>query len=314
MFKNRIRRNLRVWRRRRQRQGVDCYRLYDADLHEYNAAVDFYENKYLVVSEYAPPRTIEPETAERRLREMLSALSELLDVDAQNIYLKQRSRKKGKSQYNRLESSKERHVIREGGLSFYVNFRDYLDSGIFLDHRLTRQIIREKAEGADFLNLFAYTGTASVYAAAGGARSTTTVDASNSYLDWARDNMKLNGFDGPVHRFVRDNCLHWISFCRRGFDLIFLDPPTFSNSKTYGTAFRVQEDHPALIRSVMNLLNPGGLLIFSNNLHSFRMDESVIIDFRVRDITRQTIPFDFERNPRIHHCFLIEHLPTGMEK
>lgn len=307
MFKNRIRRNLRVWRRRRLKQGVSCYRLYDADLHEYNAAVDLYEEKDLVVSEYAPPKTIEPEKAQRRLQEMLGALSELLEIDSNHIFLKQRARQKGNNQYQRLEISGERQVVREGGLSFYVNFRDYLDSGIFLDHRLTRQMIRERARGIDFLNLFAYTGTATVYAAAGGAASTTTVDASNGYLDWARDNMKLNGFEGPAHRFVRDNCLNWIRFCRRGFDLIFLDPPTFSNSKTYGTAFKVLEDHAALIRSVMKLLNPGGLLIFSNNLNSFKMDDSLTADFRVQNITRRTIPFDFERNPRIHHCFLIEH-------
>ncbi len=307
MLKNRIRRNLRVWRKRLGRQQISCYRLYDADLHEYNAAVDFYEGRWLVVSEYAPPKTIEAETAKRRLDELLDALAEVLAIDAANIVLKRRAQQKGKNQYQRLQSSGERQVIGESGLSFYVNFRDYLDSGIFLDHRLIRQMIRDQARDKDFLNLFAYTGTASVYAAAGGARSTTTLDASNTYLAWARDNMALNDFIGPQHRFVRDNCLNWLHFCRQSYDLIFLDPPTFSNSKTYGSVFDVQADHPGLIRSVMKLLRDGGRLVFSNNLRSFRIDEALGSEFSVKDISRSTIPFDFERNAKIHHCFLIEH-------
>ncbi len=307
MFKNRIRRNLRVWRKRLKKQGISCFRLYDADLHEYNAAIDFYEGTWLVVAEYAPPKTIEPEKAGRRLSEMLQALPELLGIDAGSIFLKQRAQQKGKNQYDRLADSGETRVIFEGGLSFIANFRDYLDTGIFLDHRLTRQMIREEAAGKDFLNLFAYTGTASVYAAAGAARSTTTLDASNTYLVWAEENMKMNGFEGLQHRYLRDNCLNWVKFCRQSYDLIFLDPPTFSNSKTYGTAFRVQEDHAALIRSVMKRLRPDGRLIFSNNLRTFRLDDSLNAEFYVRDITLRSIPFDFERNQRIHHCFTLEH-------
>lgn len=310
MFKNRIRRNLRVWKKRIARQKVTCYRLYDADLHEYNAAIDFYEDQWLVVSEYAPPKTIEPEKAEKRLREMLLALTELLGIEAEYIFLKQRAQQKGKAQYNRLASTREMQLIRENGLQFYVNFFDYLDTGIFLDHRLTRQMIRESAQGKDFLNLFAYTGTASVYAAAGGARSTTTLDASNTYLEWARKNMEINGFSRSEHRYIRDNCLNWLKFSRQSYDLIFLDPPTFSNSKTYGTAFSVLTDHAGLIRSCMKLLRPEGKLIFSNNFRSFIMDEEIEAVFKVRNITKQTIPFDFERNPRIHHCFTIEHPST----
>jgi len=307
MFKNRIRRNLRVWRKRLVKQDISCYRLYDADLHEYNAAIDFYEGMWLVVSEYAAPKTIEPQKAEQRLREMLLALSELLDIEAEYIFLKQRTRQKGRNQYEPMGRSGEKRLIREGGLSFYVNFLDYLDTGIFLDHRLIRQMIREESKGKDFLNLFAYTGTASVYAAAGGARSTTSLDASNTYLDWAAKNMKQNGFDGPEHRYLRDNCLNWVNFCRQSYDLIFLDPPSFSNSKTYGTAFGVQEDHASLIRSVMKRLRPGGRLIFSNNLRTFKLEPSLSAEFMVKDISLRTIPFDFERNARIHHCFIVEH-------
>lgn len=306
MFKNRIRRNQRVWRKRIKKQGVSCYRLYDADLHEYNASVDFYEGRFLVVSEYAPPKTVDPDKAKRRLSEMLTALGDLLEIGPEHIFLKQRARQKGRNQYEPLGRSGEKQVVYEGGLSFYLNFVDYLDTGIFLDHRMIRQRIREEAEGKDFLNLFAYTGTATVYAAAGKARSTTTLDASNTYLEWAKDNMKLNGLEGPTHRFVKDNCLNWVKFCRQSYDLIFLDPPSFSNSKTYATAFAVQEDHASLIRSVMKRLRPGGRLYFSNNLKTFKLDPSLESDFQVKNITRQTIPFDFERNPKVHHCFIIE--------
>jgi 23S rRNA (guanine2445-N2)-methyltransferase / 23S rRNA (guanine2069-N7)-methyltransferase len=307
MFKNRIRRNLRVWRKRLAKQNITCYRLYDADLHEYNAAIDFYEGQWLVVSEYAPPKTIEPEKAEQRLRDMLLALTELLGIEAEYIFLKQRAQQKGTAQYERMDYTRQMQLVRENGLMFYVNFLDFLDTGIFLDHRLTRQLIREWAQGKDFLNLFAYTGTASVYAAAGGAKATTTLDASNTYLEWAQKNMAQNGFPGPEHRYIRDNCLNWLQFSRQSYDLIFLDPPTFSNSKTYGTAFSVLTDHAGLIRSCMKLLRPDGKLIFSNNFRSFILDEEIETAYKVKNITKQTIPFDFERNPKIHHCFIIEH-------
>jgi 23S rRNA (guanine2445-N2)-methyltransferase / 23S rRNA (guanine2069-N7)-methyltransferase len=200
--------------------------------------------------------------------------------------------------------------VHEGDCRFLVNFTDYLDTGLFLDHRPTRQMLRELAAGKHFLNLFAYTGAATVYAAAGGARATTTVDLSQVYLDWAQRNLALNGFSGAQHEFVRADCLEWLQRERRRFDLIFLDPPTFSTSKRMDATFDVQRDHGPLLRAAAGLLAPGGVLIFSNNNRRFKMDREALPELLIEEITRQTLPRDFERNPRIHNCWRIT-LPAG---
>jgi 23S rRNA (guanine2445-N2)-methyltransferase / 23S rRNA (guanine2069-N7)-methyltransferase len=188
-----------------------------------------------------------------------------------------------------------------------VNFEDYLDTGLFLDHRVTRAMLAELADGRRFLNLFAYTGSASVYAARGGAASTTTIDMSNTYLDWARRNMALNGFTGTAHEFIQANCLEWLDHTAgtRRYELIFLDPPSFSASKRMNGTFDVQRDHVALIRKTVRLLDGDGMLIFSNNLRRFRMDRDALADLIIEDISRATLPKDFERNPRIHNCWKI---------
>jgi len=312
MLANRLRKNLKELGRWARREGVDCYRLYDADMPEYAVAVDLYqgEQRWLHVQEYEAPASIDPAKARARLREALAVLPEVLEIPPEQMFFKVRRRQKGAGQYEKQAQEAQFFEISEGGLRFRVNFADYLDTGLFLDHRLTRALVRELAPGRDLLNLFAYTGTASVYAAAGGARSTTTVDMSNTYLDWARRNMALNGFSGAAHRFVQADCLAWLQDQARDaraprFGLIFLDPPTHSRSKRMQGDFDVQRDHVGLIRDAVALLAEGGELIFSNNFRKFRLDRDALADLHVEDITAKTIPRDFARNPRIHNCWRV---------
>jgi 23S rRNA (guanine2445-N2)-methyltransferase / 23S rRNA (guanine2069-N7)-methyltransferase len=304
MFANRLRKNLRNLGRWVRQNGITCYRLYDADLPEYAVAVDLYE-QWVHVQEYEAPATIDPQKAENRLRDVLAVLPTVLEVPAENVFLKVRRRQKGTSQYQKFDRRGEFHEVLEGDCRFLVNFTDYLDTGLFLDHRLTRQLLRQLAAGKHFLNLFAYTGAATVQAAAGGARATTTVDMSQVYLDWAQRNLALNGFSGAQHEFVRADCLEWLQRERRRFDLIFLDPPTFSTSKRMEATFDVQRDHVPLLRAAAGLLAPDGVLIFSNNNRRFKMDRESLPELQIEELTRQTIPRDFERNPRIHNCWRI---------
>ncbi len=307
MFANRLRKNLRHLGKWARREGITCYRLYDADLPEYALAVDLYEG-WAHVQEYAAPATIDPAKAAARLRDALAAIPEALGLPADRVVLKVRRRQKGPAQYERQAEAGEFREIHEGGLRFLVNLTDYLDTGLFLDHRPTRALIREMIAGGRFLNLFAYTGTASVYAAAGGAASTTTVDMSSVYLDWARRNMALNGFaEGRTHRFVRADCLAWLATPRpERYHVIFVDPPTFSNSKRMGeNTFDVQRDHTALIRAAAALLARGGILLFSNNFRHFKMSRARLSGMIVEDVSHATIAPDFQRNPRIHTCWKI---------
>jgi 23S rRNA (guanine2445-N2)-methyltransferase / 23S rRNA (guanine2069-N7)-methyltransferase len=310
MFANRLSKNLRHLRRWAAREGIHCYRLYDADLPEYAAAVDLYED-WAHVQEYAPPGTVDPVRARRRLKEMMAAVPEVLGIPAEHVVLKVRRPQRGADQYQKLQHKGGYLEAREGGLRFLVNLTDYLDTGLFLDHRLTRGLIRDLAPGRRFLNLFAYTGSATVYAAAGGASSTTTVDLSARYLDWARSNLELNGLLGPGHSFIRADCLEWLSATTRApetvpaYDLIFLDAPAFSNSKSMSDTLDIQRDHAGLIGAAARFLSPQGILIFSTNLRHFKLDPGLASEFMVADMTKQTIPPDFSRNPRIHTCFRI---------
>ncbi len=320
-FANRLRKNLRSVGGWARREGVTCYRLYDADLPDYSLAVDRYAD-WVHVQEYAPPATVDPRKAARRRRDALAVLPEVLGVPPQHVIFKTRSRQRGPSQYQRLAESGSFLQVDEAGLRFLVNLTDYLDTGLFLDHRPTRALLRDLAPGRDFLNLFGYTGTASVYAAAGGAHSTTTVDLSNTYLEWAGRNLELNGFASDRHRLLRADVLEWLDEAAarpargpdrgpRRFGLIFLDPPTFSTSKAMERTFDAQRDHVPLIRRTADLLKPGGILIFSSNRRRFTIDEPGLAPLRVEDITPQTIPPDFARNPRIHHCWRITLPPSG---
>ena len=311
MFANRLRKNLDTLGKWARREQVHCWRAYDADMPEYSFAIDLYGDgagaRYAYVQEYAAPATVAEEKVRARRAEAVSVLPEVLGLDEERIWFRTRRRRKGLDPYTKLASEQEFHEVVEGGLRFLVNFDDYLDTGIFLDHRLTRARLRELAGGKRFLNLFSYTGTASVYAAAGGATSTTSVDMSRTYLDWTRRNLELNGFAGREHVLVQADALEWLrSAPAAGWDLIFLDPPTFSNSKRMEGTLDVQRDHIGLLQQTARLLAPGGLLVFSTNYTRFELDAAALPALQVEDISRATIPRDFTRNAKIHRCYLIQ--------
>jgi 23S rRNA (guanine2445-N2)-methyltransferase / 23S rRNA (guanine2069-N7)-methyltransferase len=306
MFANRIRKNrkrLSAWARREQ---VECYRVYDADMPEYAVAVDIYGD-HVHVAEYKAPGGVSPDAAEKRLDEVRSALPEALGIDAERMVFKQRSRQRGKAQYERLEKRGEFITVREGRARLLVNLRDYLDTGLFLDHRPLRLRIGLEAADRDFLNLFCYTGSATVHAALGGARSTTSVDLSNTYLDWLRKNLRLNDLQSGRHRVVRDDCREWLQGASEQFDLILLDPPSFSNSKSMDQSFDVQRDHARLVGLTMERLRNEGTLYFSSNLRGFVLDDALRDAYACEDISEQTLPEDFRRNRRIHQCWIIRH-------
>ena len=357
-FARRLRKVAKLRRKWAQREGVTCYRVYDADLPDYSAAIDLYEGsaatpgRWLVIAEYAAPREVDPSLAEARLLDILTLAPRILQVDSDNVFAKARIRSRGGSQYGKQtggtspssqhgEGGKPRGghgstasnrpsqgagsgtpsdirtrrlpLIEEGGLTFAVNFNDYLDTGIFLDHRITRGLVREHARGKRFfLNLFAYTGTATCYAADAGVEETVTVDLSNTYLDWAERNMEQNGFVGPDHHYVRADVMSWIRDMRQTrnrWDLIFCDPPTFSNSSKMGRrTWDVQRDHVELLVGLSRLLSREGEAIFSCNLRTFRPDieELARAGVVLTDITDETIPEDFARNKKIHHCYLVK--------
>ncbi len=315
MFANRLRKNLQRLDPWAERDGIDCFRVYDADMPEYAFAIDLYGRaaRHVYVQEYAPPKSVDQESARERRREVLAVLPEALAVPVSHVHSRVRKPQKGSEQYEKRDTRAERHAVQEGGLKFWVNFRDYLDTGLFLDHRIVRGMLRDWAKDADFLNLFCYTGSATVYAAAGGARSTVSVDLSNTYLDWAQENLLLNGFGDPAfggtgHELYRADCLQWIEEQEaRGprFDLIFVDPPTFSNSKRMEGVLDVQRDHVGMIRRSMKLLRPSGRLVFSTNYTRFKLDAPALADLSIEDISAQTIPKDFERHARIHRCFVV---------
>ncbi|MCF7978728.1 MAG: bifunctional 23S rRNA (guanine(2069)-N(7))-methyltransferase RlmK/23S rRNA (guanine(2445)-N(2))-methyltransferase RlmL [Chromatiaceae bacterium] len=316
MLANRLRKNQKALKKWLQRAGIHCYRLYDADLPEYALAVDVYqsanpatpERRFVQVQEYAAPPDIDPKAARRRLREGIGVIAEVLEVPEHDLFFKVRQPQRGKAQYERLAQTGHFHKVAEDELTLLVNFEDYLDTGLFLDHRETRRLIGHLAADRNMLNLFGYTGVASCHAARGGARSTTTVDLSKTYLDWARRNLALNGFTGHDHQLIQANCLEWLEQARayRGhFGLIFLDPPTFSTSKRMDGTFDVERDQVRLIRAAVALLAADGELIFSTNKRRFKLDEEALSDLDIEDISAQTIPKDFARHPHIHRCWRI---------
>ncbi len=303
-FINRLHKNLRHLSRWATRDGVSCYRLYDADLPEYAVAIDRYE-QWLHVQEYAPPATVDATRARERLEQVMAALPAALELPAENVFLKVRQRQRGPSQYQKQAQQGRFHEVHEGQGRFLVNFSDYLDTGLFLDHRLTRQRLGEQAAGRRFLNLFGYTGAATVHAALGGATSTTTVDLSATYLDWARRNLELNGICGPRHQLIQMDCRQWLVWARERYELIFVDPPTFSNSKRLDHDFDVQRDHVELLRQALRLLTPDGTLVFSTNHRRFRLDRESLAEVQIEDWSRKTLPLDFARDPKIHQCWAL---------
>jgi 23S rRNA (guanine2445-N2)-methyltransferase / 23S rRNA (guanine2069-N7)-methyltransferase len=323
MFGNRLAKNVKQLSRWVRDSGVTCYRLYDADMPEYAFAIDSYkvigeEKKpplaepqvWLHVQEYAAPASIDEEAVRRRRAEAFSVLPDVTGVPAERIRVRVRRKQTRGNQYQKVAEQFRFHIVEEGGLQLRVNFDDYLDTGLFLDHRPTRARIRELAKGKRFLNLFAYTSTATVYAAAGGARASTSVDLSRTYLDWSERNLGLNGLATRHHELVQADCREWLDEAARTrnlYELIFLDPPTFSNSKRMEGVLDTGRDHPALIDACMRVLAPGGLLVFSTNAQKFKLDPALAERYDVQDISAATIPRDFERNPRIHRCYDIRH-------
>ena len=307
-FSNRLKKNIAKIGKWARKEKLDCYRIYDADLPEYNVAIDVYLDQ-LVIQEYAAPKNIPEEKAKRRLTDIIRATIQVTETPANKVVLKVREKQKGRSQYQKLSQQSETLVVNEYGVKLSVNLHDYLDTGLFLDHKITRRKLGEMAQGKDFLNLFAYTGSATVHAACGGAKSTTTVDMSNTYLEWAKENMKLNGQVGRQHRFEQADCLQWLETSTAQFDLIFIDPPTFSNSKRMEQSFDVQRDHIQLMKNLKRLLRAGGTIVFSNNKRHFKMDLEALeqLGLEAKNISHQTLPLDFARNKHIHNCWVITH-------
>lgn len=314
MFANRLQKNLHKWQKWARRSNIHCYRVYDADLPEYNVAVDLYqgEQTWVNVQEYEAPKTIDEFKANARLAGLLAEIPRVLELDSRHIFLKIRRKQKNTLQYEKHGDQGHFHIVEEAGCKLLVNFEDYLDTGLFLDHRPLRLLLQQQAAGKRFLNLFAYTGAATVHAAVGGAVSSTSVDMSNTYLDWAKNNFRLNRMNGD-HRLIRANCLKWLEAQSKAsagnrpqFDLIFLDPPTFSNSKKMDDVFDIQTNHVQLIKGAAALLASGGTLYFSTNFRRFKIDSMQLSGLQIENISAATIPEDFARNPKIHSCWRIQ--------
>ena len=313
MFANRLKKNLKKMSKWAKQKNISCYRLYDADLPEYSVAIDVYQSDKLWVNvqEYEAPKSISPHKANERLAGILAEIPRVLKVDKSQVFLKIRRKQKNTEQYEKQDNKANFHIIEENNCKFLINFEDYLDTGIFLDHRPIRFEIQQQAKGKNFLNLFAYTATASVHAAIGGALSTTTINMSNTYLDWAQKNFDLNNLEGS-NKMIRADSSAWLEEERKKktklqYDLIFLDPPTFSNSKRMDNIFDVQRDHVGLINNALALLEEEGVLYFSTNFKRFKLDELAIINANVENISASTIPEDFSRSPKIHYCWKITH-------
>jgi len=310
MFANRLQKNLKKLSKWAKQHNVFAYRVYDADLPEYAVAIDIYhsDKTWVNVQEYEPPKSVDQHKADMRLASLLAEIPNVLKVPKEQVLLKIRRKQRSTEQYEKQAESDVFHEIIEGGCKLLVNFENYLDTGIFLDHRSIRLQIQKQAQGKRFLNLFAYTGSATVHAAVGGATVTTTVDMSNTYLQWAKNNLALNSTIGR-HEFIQADCVEWLENeakkASRQYDLIFLDPPTFSNSKRMEEIFDVQRDYIQLIQHATKLLTPDGVLYFSTNFRKFKFDESIFKNLKITDITVQTIPEDFVRNQKIHYCWKI---------
>ena len=305
-FANRLQKNIKKIEKWAKQQGLDAYRLYDADLPEYNLAVDRYAD-HIVVQEYAAPKNIDENKARQRLLDAVNATLQVTGIETNKLILKVRQKQKGTNQYEKLANKGEYFYVNEYGAKLWVNLTDYLDTGLFLDHRLTRKMLGEMAQGKDFLNLFAYTGSATVHAALGKAKSTTTVDMSNTYLNWAEQNLLLNDIEGKQHKLIQADCLQWLEKCDRQFDLIFVDPPTFSNSKRMEDSWDVQRDHIKLMMNLKRILRSNGTIVFSNNKRGFKMDFAKLEELGLSavEISHKTLPLDFERNKQIHNCWLV---------
>ena len=305
MLLNRLYKNYKRLSSWLKKSNISCYRLYDADIPEYAVAIDIYDQS-VHVQEYLAPSSVTDKVTAERFETVKSAVKAYAKDLEGKIFYKQRRRQKGDAQYQRNSSnSGDIYEVLEGQAYLEVNLSEYLDTGVFLDHRPLRAMLADWAKGKSFLNLFCYTAVASVQVALQGAKSSLSVDMSNTYLDWAKRNFSRNNIDTSKHQLLRADCLKWLDEDSGTFDIIFLDPPTFSNSKKMESVLDIQRDHPELIRKAMAKLNSDGKLIFSNNFRKFKMDELISRQFNCDNITPQTLDRDFKRNPRIHNVWLI---------
>lgn len=309
-FANRLQKNMTALKKWATKENIYSLRLYDADLPDFNLAVDLYGDR-LHVQEYAPPKKIDPEKAKKRFNLALAAIRAVTGLNRDAIFIKTRARQTGTNQYTKQSTANKRFIVQEGKAKILVNLTDYLDTGLFLDHRQMRLRIAKEARGKHFLNLYSYTSTASLHAALGGAASTTSVDLSNTYLSWSKENFVLNGLTvdhaDEQHMFFASDCFEWLKEGHEQYDLIFIDPPTFSNSKKFHGTFDVQRDHVSLIKRAMNRLTSEGTLYFSNNYRGFEMDEEIEALYDIEEITSETIGPDFKRNQKIHRAWKIQH-------
>ena len=304
LFASRLRKRAKHLRRWPTKRGISCFRIYERDIPELPFVVDRYGDA-LHITEYDRPHERDLGRHSGWLELMCKTAAETLDVARQNVFFKSRQRIRGKNQYQKVAQDGELRRVTEDGLEFFINLQDYVDTGLFLDHRETRKMVRAESDGRKFLNLFAYTGSFSVYAAAGGASSTTTVDWSNTYIDWAKRNMALNGFTDESHRFESMDALDFLKLARlRGesWDLVVVDPPTFSNSKRSDNDWDVQTCHVELLKTLAGCVTHRGIVYFSTNFRRFKLAEEELSEFEFREISKQTIPEDF-RNKRIHRCW-----------
>ena len=314
MFANRLKKNYKHLKKWARKNDVTCYRVYDADIPQYAVAIDIYE-QWVYVQEYKAPKTVDKNKAFLRINDIIDVVADILETKQEYVVLKVRKKQEGSSQYEKQDKKDRKTAVRENGLRFLINVYDYIDTGLFLDHRNTRQLIRRLAKNRSFLNLFAYTGSVTVYAAAGGASTTTTVDMSNTYLNWAQENLSINGYTGDRHRFVREDCLKWLQQAideNKKYQLIFVDPPTFSNSKKMDTSLDIVRDHVALLSGCLALLTDDGQLIFSTNARGFKLDNSMQEMCFVKEITKLTTTEDFKRKP-LHRSWCLAKQQASLE-
>ncbi|MBL1416276.1 MAG: bifunctional 23S rRNA (guanine(2069)-N(7))-methyltransferase RlmK/23S rRNA (guanine(2445)-N(2))-methyltransferase RlmL, partial [Moritella sp.] len=306
-FRNRLKKNIKQLTKWAKKEQVNCYRLYDADLPEYNAAIDLYGD-WIVVQEYKAPKDVPEQKAKQRIMDIVAVTLDVTQIDPNKLVLKVRQKQKGSNQYEKIQQVKSVFTVSEYGAQFEVNMKDYLDTGLFIDHRLTRRMLAQMSAGKRFLNLFSYTGSASVHAILGGAESSVTVDMSNTYLDWAKRNFALNNISMRKHEVVQADCLAWLARCEDKFDLIFIDPPTFSNSKRMEDSFDVERDHIQLFTWLENILSARGEIIFSNNKRNFKLDFEGLekLGLKATNITEKNRSKDFARNKNISNCWLVE--------
>jgi len=314
MFSNRLKKNYKHLKKWAKKNNVSCYRVYDADIPQYAVAIDKYE-QWVHVQEYQAPKTVDKNRAFQRINDVIDVVAEILETKQDNVVLKTRKKQGGLAQYEKQDQKNHKTTVSENGLKFIVNMYDYIDTGLFLDHRNTRQLIKKLAHNRSFLNLFAYTGSVTVYAAAGGATTTTTVDMSNTYIKWAQENLALNGYSGDANRFIRADCLDWLKRAvqeNKKYQLIFIDPPTFSNSKKMLTTFDISRDHAGLLNDCLAILADDGRIIFSTNARNFKLDNSLSENCFVKEITAMTTTEDFRRKP-LHRCWCLARQESALD-